>query len=176
MAPGTAEGRSTTRTPAASRAAIFSAAVPEPPEMMAPAWPMRLPGGAVWPGDEADDRLGDVLLDEERGLLFVGAADLADHDDGFGRGVGLEEPEHVDERRADHRVAADADRGALPDAGPREGIDDFVGQGAGAGDDADRTGGVDEAGHDADLGLAGGDQSGAVRAEQARPARCWTWA
>ena len=28
---------------------IFSAAVPLPPEMMAPAWPMRRPGGAVCP-------------------------------------------------------------------------------------------------------------------------------
>src|SRR5262249_21147552 len=34
-------------TPAASRAAIFSAAVPLPPAMMAPACPMRLPLGAV---------------------------------------------------------------------------------------------------------------------------------
>lgn len=36
-------------TPASCRAANFSSAVPLPPEMMAPAWPMRLPGGAVTP-------------------------------------------------------------------------------------------------------------------------------
>lgn len=36
-------------TPAASRAAILSVALPLPPEMMAPAWPMRRPGGAVKP-------------------------------------------------------------------------------------------------------------------------------
>ncbi len=36
-------------TPASSRAANFSSAVPLPPEMIAPAWPMRLPGGAVTP-------------------------------------------------------------------------------------------------------------------------------
>jgi hypothetical protein len=36
-------------TPAASSAAILSAAVPWPPLMMAPAWPIRLPGGAVVP-------------------------------------------------------------------------------------------------------------------------------
>ena len=35
--------------PASRMAAIFSAAVPLPPLMMAPAWPMRLPGGAVCP-------------------------------------------------------------------------------------------------------------------------------
>ena len=32
-----------------SKAAIFVPAVPLPPEMMAPAWPMRRPGGAVTP-------------------------------------------------------------------------------------------------------------------------------
>ena len=36
-------------TPTADSAAIFSSAVPLPPLMMAPAWPMRLPGGAVTP-------------------------------------------------------------------------------------------------------------------------------
>ena len=36
-------------TPAASRAANLPAAVPLPPVMMAPAWPMRLPEGAVTP-------------------------------------------------------------------------------------------------------------------------------
>lgn len=36
-------------TPASSSASYFSAAVPLPPAMIAPAWPMRLPGGAVTP-------------------------------------------------------------------------------------------------------------------------------
>lgn len=35
--------------PADSNALILSVAVPLPPAMMAPAWPMRLPGGAVKP-------------------------------------------------------------------------------------------------------------------------------
>ena len=43
----TSAGRFITAMPAFSNAAIFSAAVPELPEMMAPAWPMRRPGGAV---------------------------------------------------------------------------------------------------------------------------------
>lgn len=38
-----------TRTPAASSATFFASAVPEEPEMMAPACPMVLPGGAVKP-------------------------------------------------------------------------------------------------------------------------------
>ena len=44
-----AAGDSTTWIPAACIASNFSAAVPLPPEMMAPAWPMRRPGGAVRP-------------------------------------------------------------------------------------------------------------------------------
>ena len=39
----------TVLTPASCRAANFSSAVPLPPEMIAPAWPMRLPAGAVTP-------------------------------------------------------------------------------------------------------------------------------
>ena len=38
-------------TLAASKAVILSVAVPFPPEMMAPAWPIRRPGGAVRPAD-----------------------------------------------------------------------------------------------------------------------------
>jgi hypothetical protein len=38
-----------TRTPCASRASAFAAAVPFEPEMIAPAWPIVLPGGAVKP-------------------------------------------------------------------------------------------------------------------------------
>src|SRR5439155_1565360 len=41
------------RTPAARNASIFSAAVPRPPAMMAPAWPMRFPFGAVCPAMKA---------------------------------------------------------------------------------------------------------------------------
>jgi hypothetical protein len=38
-----------TRTPWASSVSFFACAVPEVPEMIAPAWPMVLPGGAVKP-------------------------------------------------------------------------------------------------------------------------------
>ena len=78
-------GLLTTCTPAAVSAAIFSAAVPLPPAMIAPACPIRRPGGAVCPGDEADDRLLELRLDEGRRLLFRRPADLADHHDRFGR-------------------------------------------------------------------------------------------
>src|SRR5262249_24715732 len=42
-------GDLTTWMPAAFIAFIFSSAVPLPPAMISPAWPMRRPGGAVWP-------------------------------------------------------------------------------------------------------------------------------
>jgi len=42
-------GERTVTTPAAFKARYFASAVPPPREMMAPACPMRLPGGAVTP-------------------------------------------------------------------------------------------------------------------------------
>ncbi len=42
-------GDSTVWMPASCKAAYFSCAVPFPPEMIAPACPMRFPGGAVTP-------------------------------------------------------------------------------------------------------------------------------
>ena len=49
MAEPSSAGECTVVTPAASRAANLSAAEPLPPAITAPAWPMRLPGGAVTP-------------------------------------------------------------------------------------------------------------------------------
>ena len=52
------------------------------------------------------------------GAVFLGgAADLADHDDGLGLGVGQEHLQHVDEVGAVDRVAADADAGRLAEPG-----------------------------------------------------------
>ena len=45
----TSAGAHATGIPAASRAAFLSAAVPDEPSTIAPAWPMRLPGGAPKP-------------------------------------------------------------------------------------------------------------------------------
>src|SRR5262249_61139574 len=48
-----AAGVSATAIPAACSASIFPAAVPFPPETIAPAWPIRRPGGAVFPAMNA---------------------------------------------------------------------------------------------------------------------------
>src|SRR5258706_596396 len=50
---GSSVGEPATWKPAASSAATFDAAVPEPPEMIAPAWPIRRPSGAVRPAMNA---------------------------------------------------------------------------------------------------------------------------
>ena len=89
-------------------------------------------------GDESDHRLLHVRLHVLRRGLFGVAADFADHDHGFGLRIVVEQLERVDEIRADDRIAADADRGRLPDAARGELVHGFVGQRAGARDDADR--------------------------------------
>ena len=105
--------------------------------MMAPACPIRRPLGAVCPAMKPTTGLRDVLLHERGGVLLVGAADLAHHDDGVGLGVVLEGAQAVDEVGADDRIAADADAGALPDAGAGEVVDHLVGERAAARHQAD---------------------------------------
>ena len=119
-------------------------------------------------GDEAYDGLLHVRLHVGCGGLFRRAADFADEDDGLGFGVFVEQRERIDVRGADDGIAADADGGGLADATLRELIDGLIGEGAGARDDADRAFLMNAAGHDADLGLAGGDDAGAVGADETR--------
>ncbi len=106
-------------------------------------------------GDVGDDRLGDLGLDEGRRLLLGVAADLADHDDRLGVGVGLETAQHVDERRPRNRIATDTDAGRLADPSSRQFVHGLIGEGPGTGDDTDRAGKGDLVGHDPDVGLAG---------------------
>ena len=118
--------------------------------------------------DEADDRLFHVVLRPQRGGLLVAAADLADHHHGVGVRIVVEQLEHVDVLQAVDRVAADADRGRLPEAELGELPDRFVGERSRARHDADAALLVDVAGHDADLDLVGRDDAGTVGAEQQR--------
>src|SRR5690606_36671820 len=121
-------------------------------------------------GDEADHGLSHVVLDPARGVLLVGAADLADHDDGIGVGVVVEHLHDVDVLQAVHRVAADADGRRLADAKLGELAHRLVGERARARDDAHAPLLVDVARHDADLDLARRDDARAVRADEERPA------
>lgn len=130
-------GDATTLTPAARSAAILSLALPLPPEMMAPACPMRRPGGAVRPAmnettglvvfeacsarerlrpGSVDNKQRTSRLDELGSLLFGSATDFADHDDALRLRVSDEALQAVHKVGAVERVAADADTRGLAEA------------------------------------------------------------
>src|SRR6478736_7545388 len=62
MAAPRSPGDFTVVTPAASSAANLPAAVPLPPDAIAPAWPMRLPSGALAPAMKPTTGLVTCLL------------------------------------------------------------------------------------------------------------------
>src|SRR3954471_16515622 len=101
--------------PALRIASILSPAVPLPPDMIAPAWPMRRPGGAAAPAMKPTIgflRRGGVFFGAPP-FFAGGAADLADHDDCLGLVVGEKHLQHVSEIEPVYRVAADADAARL---------------------------------------------------------------
>ena len=104
-------GVAATPMPASLNAAIFAAAVPLPPLTMAPAWPMRRPGGAVAPAMNPATGFLQFCFDPLGGFFFRAAADFADHDDAVRFRVVVEQFDDVEVRRAVDRVAADADAG-----------------------------------------------------------------
>lgn len=129
-------------------------------------------GGSRDTGNEADDGLaavyGVILLQELGCVLLGGATNLTNHDDTVRLLILEEDVETVDEVGAGEGVTADADDEGLAEAGLGGLVDGLVCQGAGAGDDTDAAALVDEAGHDANLALAGGDDAGAVGADETR--------
>src|SRR6266567_4960380 len=98
----------------------------------------RLAGWRREARDVSEDRLRHVLGNVARRFLLLVAADLTDEHDDLGLGIGLESCEHVDERRADDRIAADADdrRVAQPELG--ELVADLVRERPRARDEPDR--------------------------------------
>src|SRR5580765_4804764 len=118
--------------------------------------------------DEPDHGLPEMPLDPGRRFLLGAAADLADHDDRARVGVLREQLQHVDERRADERVAADANAGGLAEAKLRQLVNRLVGQRAALRHDAYGSLPTDVPGNDARLALARRDDARAVRPDEAR--------
>ena len=100
--------------PAALSASILPAAVPFPPETIAPGVPHSPARRSGRPSDERSDRLPAILLDPSGGFLFRGAADFADQNHRVGFWVVIEKLHRVEMRHAIDRVAADANAGRLP--------------------------------------------------------------
>src|SRR5256712_10937115 len=74
----------------------------------------------------------------------------------------------MNEVGSDEGIPTDADAGRLAESMRGELMDDFVGQGAAPGHDADLTRLADVARDDSHLALAGRDESGAIRPDEAR--------
>src|SRR5690606_30982023 len=105
-------------------------------------------------------------LDEGCRFLFRRAANLTDHDDGFGFRILLEHGQDVGEVGTRNRVATDTHTGGLAKAVIRGLLHRLIGQCARAGHDADPAWLMDVARHDADLALTWRDHAWAVRPDQ----------
>ncbi len=113
-------------------------------------------------GDEADNGLRAVPFYIMRCFGLHAAADFTDHDDAVGIGVVHQHLHSLLSGGAHDGVAADADAGALAHARLGHLVNGLIGERARAAHDADAAGIVDEARHDAALGLAGCDDAGAI--------------
>ena len=131
---------------------------------------MRRPGGAVCPAMKPTTGFF-ILALYVLGRGFFGiAANFANHHYGFGLRIAIEQLQRVQEVGADDGIAADPDRGRLPDAARRELIHGFVGQRARARDDSDRPFFMDMGRHDADLAFARRNDARTIGTDQARAA------
>src|SRR5512145_2186619 len=156
-------GLRTSVAPAPSRAFIFSAAVPLPPAMMAPACPMRRPGGAVWPQMKATTGL--------RTWALMNSAASSSAVPPISPIIMMARvPASSWKSRSTSTnvvpITADPHAGGLSDPPRAELTDDLVGQRPTARDDPHRARLMDVARHDADLGLPRRDRPWAVRADQ----------
>ena len=124
------DGVSATTIPASSMAAIFASAVPLPPAdyRAGVSHPLAWRRGRA--GNETGDRLGHSRLDELGGLLFSGAAYLANHHHALGLRIGFEHLQTVDEVGAVDRVASDTHGGGLTQLQQGELVNRFVGESA----------------------------------------------
>ena len=110
--------------------AILDLASLPPPSTIAPAWPIRLSGGAETRGNVGDKR----HIRIPGAFCFEVPAHLADQHHCLCLRVLCESLQNIRKGLANHRVTADPDDGTLPDAGPCQFIDNFVGERPAPGD------------------------------------------
>src|SRR3954452_408365 len=128
----------------------------------------RLAGRRREAGDVSHHGLRDVVCDELGCQLLLLAADLAAHHDHVRLGIGLEEGDHVDERGAGHRGAADAGDRGVTEAALGQLVADLVGERPGPRHHAHVALGEEVRGDDPHIGLAWREHAGAIGADQAR--------
>src|SRR6476619_4173168 len=103
--------------------------------------------------DVGEDGLRHVLPDIASRLLLFVTADLPDKDDQLRLRIRFEPLEDVDERRADDRVATDADDGRVSKSQPRELVADLIRERPRSRNEADRARGEDLCRDDSDVRL-----------------------
>jgi len=123
-------------------------------------------------GDEGYDGLGvgaAVGLGQEFGSLLLGfTTDLTDHDDSLGGGIMHKDIKAVNEVSTVEWITTNTNTESLSKANQGSLMNSLVGQGTRAGNNTDNTLLVNMSGHNTDLALAGGDNTGAVGTDQAR--------
>ncbi len=130
---------------------------------------MRRPGGAVAPAMKPTTGfLVPLCLMKSAATISLSPPISPIMIDRLGLVILQEHLDDVHEVEALHRVAADADAGALAEARGRGLRNRLIGQRAGAADDADLAAAMDMARHDADLAGIGRDDAGAVGADENR--------
>lgn len=128
-------------------------------------------GGSRDTGNERADGLGHVsgevvLLQELSSLLLGGTTDLTNHDDTVSVLVLKEDLETVNEVGTGKGVTSDTDNEGLTETDLGGLVNGLVGEGTGSRNDTDSASLVDGRGHDTDLALAGGDDTGTVGADK----------
>src|SRR5580700_2568959 len=130
--------------------------------MIAPAWPSDFPGGALRPPMKATTGVSGRCS-----AMKAAASSSSEPPISPQMTIALVCWSFLNSRKHSTKVVPIADAGRLAKACPREEVDDLVGQRPRPRDDPDASLFEDVARHDADEGLARGDETGTVRTDDA---------
>ena len=154
-----------TSIPRASSASFFACAVPDEPEMIAPAWPIVLPGGAEKPAMYAST--GFVTCSATYAAAFSSSSPPISPTSTISSVCGSASnfASDVDEGRADDGIAADADDRRVAEPELRQLVADLVRERPRARDEPDAALAEDLGRDDPDVRLARREDARAVRAD-----------